>query len=64
VADFGVDRRVGVAKRMHSRTYCSLSHLAPEVLSSDTFSKVSLIRFLLWLLECTRVVSELHGFTP
>ena len=40
VADFGLARDLGVVSRVETRTYGTLTHMAPEVLSSDTVSKV------------------------
>lgn len=40
VADFGLARDLGVVSRVETRTYGTLTHMAPEVLSSDIVSKV------------------------
>jgi len=40
VADFGLARDLGVVSRVETRTYGTLTHMAPEVLTSDFVSKV------------------------
>ena len=40
VADFGLARDLGVVSRVETRTYGTLTHMAPEVLSADMVSKV------------------------
>lgn len=40
VADFGLARDISVVSRLETRTYGTMTHMAPEVLSSDTLSKV------------------------
>ena len=40
VADFGLVRDFSVVSRLQTRTYGTVTHMAPEVLSSDTLSRV------------------------
>ncbi|KAK9916182.1 hypothetical protein WJX75_009766 [Coccomyxa subellipsoidea] len=41
VADFGLARDLGVVSRVETRTYGTLTHMAPEVLSADMVSKTT-----------------------
>jgi serine/threonine protein kinase len=41
VADFGLARDFSIISRLETRTYGTMTHMAPEVLASDTLSKAS-----------------------
>ena len=41
VADFGLARDFSIVSRLGTRTYGTMSHVAPEVLASDALSKAS-----------------------
>ncbi|BDA44489.1 probable mitogen-activated protein kinase kinase kinase 11 at C-terminar half [Coccomyxa sp. Obi] len=55
VADFGLARDLGVVSRVETRTYGTLTHMAPEVLSCDIVSKgadVYSFGVMLWEMYC------------
>ena len=41
ISDFGLARDIGTATKLETRTYGTITHMAPEVLASDYISKVS-----------------------
>lgn len=42
ISDFGLARDIGTATKLETRTYGTITHMAPEVLASDYISKVSI----------------------
>ena len=40
ISDFGLARDIGTATKLETRTYGTITHMAPEVLTSDYISKV------------------------
>ena len=54
ISDFGLARDIGTATKLETRTYGTITHMAPEVLASDYISKVSVL-FL-----CTVSLQALH----
>ena len=40
ISDFGLARDIGTATKLETRTYGTITHMAPEVLASDYISKV------------------------
>ena len=41
ISDFGLARNIGMATKLETRTYGTITHMAPEVLACDYVSKVS-----------------------
>ena len=47
ISDFGLARDIGTATKLETRTYGTITHMAPEMLASDYISKVT--HCFLWL---------------
>ena len=51
ISDFGLARDIGTATKLETRTYGTITHMAPEVLASDYISKVSGICHCILILQ-------------